>query len=383
MSLLGFQSEDERDSFAVPVAGGRDRRRRRPRWRGVVAILVALGIIAVGGIAVYRVASSLVHRTADSGPSDFPGPGTTPVSVRIADGASTRSIARTLADAGVVATDTAFLSAAAADPAATGIQSGTYALTKGMSAREALAAMLNPASRTGRVPVPEGSTLAGTLKLVSTRSGIPLAQVQAAAARLPAGPLAAYRTRSAEGFLFPATYDIQRSTPPDEVLRAMVARFQQTAAGLDLAGGAKALGMTPYQVLVVASLVQAEVSDPADQARVARVLYNRLRAGMRLELDSTVHYVTGRDGSVFTSDADRSAASPYNTYRVKGLPPTPIDSPGASALRAALAPAAGPWLFYVTVDLDTGRTVFATTAAQQEQNVVLLRTWCTAHQGRC
>ncbi len=382
MSLLGFRSEDERDSAAVPDVHGRSRRRRRPRWRGALAILVALGIIAVGGVVVYRVASSLVVRTV-SGPSDFAGPGTTPVSVRVADGASTRTIARTLADAGVVATDTAFLSAAAADAAATGIQSGTYVLKKGMSARQALAAMLDPASRTGLVPVPEGSTLAATLQLVSTRSGIPLAQLRAAAARLPAGPLAAYRPRTAEGFLFPATYDVQRSTPPDEVVRAMVARFEQTAAGLDLAGRSRAMGLTPYQVLVVASLVQAEVSDPADQARVARVLYNRVRAGMRLELDSTVHYVTGRNGSVFTSDADRAVASPYNTYRVKGLPPTPIDSPGTSALRAALAPAAGPWLFYVTVDLDTGRTVFSTTVTQQQQNVALLRRWCSAHQGRC
>jgi len=382
VSLLGFRSEDERDSAAVPDVHGRSRRRRRPRWRGALAILVALGIIAVGGVVVYRVASSLVVRTV-SGPSDFAGPGTTPVSVRVADGASTRTIARTLADAGVVATDTAFLSAAAADAAATGIQSGTYVLKKGMSARQALAAMLDPASRTGLVPVPEGSTLAATLQLVSTRSGIPLAQLRAAAARLPAGPLAAYRPRTAEGFLFPATYDVQRSTPPDEVVRAMVARFEQTAAGLDLAGRSRAMGLTPYQVLVVASLVQAEVSDPADQARVARVLYNRVRAGMRLELDSTVHYVTGRNGSVFTSDADRAVASPYNTYRVKGLPPTPIDSPGTSALRAALAPAAGPWLFYVTVDLDTGRTVFSTTVTQQQQNVALLRRWCSAHQGRC
>lgn len=382
MSLLGFRSEDERDSAAVPDVHGRSRRRRRPRWRGALAILVALGIIAAGGVVVYRVASSLVVRTA-SGPSDFAGPGTTPVSVQVADGASTRTIARTLADAGVVATDTAFLSAAAADAAATGIQSGTYVLRKGMSARQALAAMLDPASRTGRVPVPEGSTLAATLKLVSTRSGIPLEQLRAAAARLPAGPLAAYRPPTAEGFLFPATYDVQRTTPPDEVVRAMVARFEQTAAGLDLAGRSRALGLTPYQVLVVASLVQAEVSDPADQARVARVLYNRVRAGMRLELDSTVHYVTGRNGSVFTSDADRAVASPYNTYRVRGLPPTPIDSPGTSALRAALAPAAGPWLFYVTVDLDTGRTLFSTTVAQQQRNVALLRRWCAAHQGRC
>lgn len=379
MSLLGFETEDER----ARRPGGLSRRGRRPRWRGLLAIVVALAVLATGGIAVYRLASGLSHGTVAAGPSDYPGPGTTAVRVRVAEGSSTTTIARQLVDAGVVATTDAFLTAAAADPAATSLQPGTYLLRRQMSGREALAAMLDPASRTGRVSVPEGYTVAATLALVSARSGIPLASLRSAAAALPRGPLAAYHPAGPEGFLFPATYDVDRSTPPAQVLTQMVARFQQTAGALDLAKRAKAVGLTPYQVLIVASLVQAEVADPADQARVARVLYNRLHAGMRLQLDSTVHYVTGRRGSVFTSDADRAVASPYNTYRVAGLPPGPIDSPGESALQAALAPAAGPWLYYVTVDLRTGRTLYATTVAQQNANVAVLRQWCAGHRGAC
>ena len=380
MSLLGFESEDERD--VAPSRRPAHPRRPRRRWRGVVAILVALAVVAVGGIAVYRVASGLLDGS-DSGPSDFAGPGTTAVTVTIAAGSSTRTIARELADAGVVATDTAFLTAASTNDDAASIQPGTYTLRKQMSASQALTAMLDPASRTGRISIPEGSTLAATLRLVSTRSGIPLAQLQTAANALPAGPLKVYRPRTAEGFLFPATYDITRTTPPADVVAAMVDRFDQTASTLELATRAKAVGLTPYQVITVASLIEAEVSDPTDQTRVARVIYNRLHAGMRLELDSTVHYVTGRSGSVFTTSTDRAVNSPYNTYKVAGLPPTPIDSPGASAISAALAPAAGPWLFYVTVDLDTGRTLFATTAAQQTANTTVLQQWCAAHRGRC
>ncbi len=380
VSLLGFESEDERE--VAPSRGEPRPRPRRRRWRGVLAILVALAIVVVGGLVVYRVADGLLGG-GDSGPSDYAGPGTTPVTVRIAAGSSTRTIARELAEAGVVATDSAFLDAAAANADAASIQPGTYTLRREMSAGQALTAMLDPASRAGRISIPEGSTLPATLRLVSSRSGIPLAQLTAAANALPAGPLRAYRPRTAEGFLFPATYDITRTTPAADVVAAMVDRFDQTASTLDLSTRSAAVGLTPYQVLVVASLIEAEVSDPTDQARVARVIYNRLRAGMRLELDSTVHYVTGRDGSVFTSDADRASNSPYNTYRNAGLPPTPINSPGASAITAALAPAPGPWLFYVTVDLDTGETLFGTTGAQQQANVRVLRQWCAANAGRC
>lgn len=380
VSLLGFEGEDEGE-----VARSRGRRHppsRRRRWRGLVAILVALGIVAVGGIVVYRVASGVLAG-GSSGPTDYAGPGTTPVTVVIDPGSSTRTIARALADAGVVATDTAFLDAASGNGAAASIQPGTYTLRKQMSGAQALKAVLDPASRTGRISIPEGSTLTATLKLVSTRSGIPLARLTSAANALPAGPLAPYRPRTAEGFLFPATYDVPRTTPPAQVVQAMVDRFDQTATNLNLVAGAKALGLTPYQVVIVASLIEAEVSNPTDQAKVARVIYNRLHTGKRLELDSTVHYVSGRSGSVFTTDAERAVDSPYNTYKRAGLPPTPIDSPGASAIRAALAPAAGPWLFYVTVDLDTGKTLFATTGAQQQANARVLQQWCAANSGRC
>lgn len=383
MSLLGFDGDEP--EHAPPTAGfGRRRRPPRSRWRGVVATLVALAVVVALGVVVYRVASGVVDRTtAAAGPSDYTGSGTTAVRVTVPDGASTRTIARTLQDAGVVADVGSFLTAAAGDPDAGSIRPGTYALKERMSNAAALAALTDPASLVGQVSVPEGLTLPATLALLADRSGVPLARWQSAAAALPRTRLAQYRAGTAEGFLFPSTYDVQPTTPPAQVLGEMVDRFDAAAASVDLDTRARALGRTPYQLVTIASLVQAEVANPADQAKVSRVLYNRLQAGMRLQLDSTVHYVTGRKGSVFTTAAERAVQSPYNTYRVAGLPPTPIDSPDEASLQAAADPAPGPWLYYVTVDLDTGETLFATTAAEQQANTKKLQAWCAANPGRC
>ncbi|MGH3371004.1 MAG: endolytic transglycosylase MltG, partial [Nocardioidaceae bacterium] len=120
-----------------------------------------------------------------------------------------------------------------------------------------------------------------------------------------------------------------------------------------------------------------------DYAKVARVIYNRLNTGMRLQMDSTIHYVIGRDGGVFTSAQARQHASLYNTYRYEGLPPGPINSPTIETLQAALHPAEGSWLYFTLVDLDTGETAYASTLAEHNVNVQKLQAWCRAHPGRC
>ena len=126
---------------------------------------------------------------------------------------------------------------------------------------------------------------------------------------------------------------------------------------MDLVQRAQALNRSPYEILTVASLLEAEVR-PADFTKVARVIYNRLDAGMPLQLDSTVAYATGADDLMLTQE-QMDTASPYNTYLNTGLPPTPINSPGEAALDAALSPAQGPWLYFVTVNPKTGETKFA------------------------
>jgi UPF0755 protein len=128
--------------------------------------------------------------------------------------------------------------------------------------------------------------------------------------------------------------------------------------------------------MTIASLVQAEARDDEDFAKVSRVIYNRLEKSMPLQFDSTVHYAVGRDGKVSTSEEDRNVDSPYNTYRHPGLPPTPIMAPGEQAIKAALEPAEGDWLYFVTTNPDTGETKFAETFAEHQKNVAEFKEYC-------
>jgi UPF0755 protein len=160
------------------------------------------------------------------------------------------------------------------------------------------------------------------------------------------------------------------------VLKTMVDTFDQHAAAAKLEQGATALGRSPYDVLIVASLVQAEASRPQDMPKVASVIYNRLDAGMPLQLDSTLHYAVDSRGEVTTSDDLRDIDSPYNSYDLTGLPPTPIDSPGDAALEAALHPADTTYLYFVTVNLRTGKTLFAETLAEHNENRQKLTAYC-------
>jgi UPF0755 protein len=151
---------------------------------------------------------------------------------------------------------------------------------------------------------------------------------------------------SLEGYLFPETYRLDQGSDEVATLQTMIDHFDRTADELALTQGAAGVGMTPYQLLTVASLIQEEARIPEDAPRVARVIYNRLAQGMPLQIDATTCYILGERPCELTT-ADLEIASPYNTRVNPGLPPTPIAAPGRAALEAALAPEAGPWLFYV------------------------------------
>jgi UPF0755 protein len=158
----------------------------------------------------------------------------------------------------------------------------------------------------------------------------------------------------------------------------------KTVSELEKAGVAEA---DMERTLIVASIVEGEVSGDADRAKVARVIENRIKTvaapnyGL-LQMDSTVHFAVQKRGRAGTSDADRNSSSPYNTYKVQGLPPGPINSPGAASIAAAASPADGSWLFFVTTDPDTGETKFATTTAAHQRNVQEFLAWCREHTDR-
>lgn len=360
--ILGVDGDEEapRRSRRAKGGGRRRRRRRRNPLGPIVAIVVVLGLSAgifYGGRIVWdRVATT----------PDYTGSGTGSVTIEVQDGDTAADIAVTLQKADVVKSEKAFNDAAKQDTRSRTIQPGFYTLRKQMSGADALALLLDPAARSGRITVPEGQSVEVTLKQISEKSKIPLADLQKAVADVRALGLPAYSGGRAEGFLFPATYDIPEGTTAVDLVKMMVANYRDNVDDTMLQDGARALGRSPYEVLVVASLLEEEgIAD--DFGKVSRVLYNRLDEGMRLQLDSTVNYALHRN-HIRVSEADTQVDSPYNTYMHEGLPPTPISNPGLAAIQAALNPEAGPWLYFVKANKD-GHSAFATTLAEHNANV--------------
>ena len=322
-----------------------------------LSILVFVAIV-LGGVSV---AGKYLKPKASN---DFTGDGTSVVQVEVAPGDTSSDIAKTLVAAGVVKSTTAFVDAAQTDPKSRDIQPGTYQLKLQMSAVSALALLEDPTSLVGgRLTIPEGTKLAKVKQLITSKSQIKAADLDAALASPKALGLPAYANGKPEGFLFPATYNITSSTTAAKLLTQMVNRYKQVSNSIALEAGAKKLGLSPYQVVTIASLIEAEVKRPQDYAQVAEVIVNRLQRGMKLELDSTVNYSLGT-AKQFLTQSDLKVESPYNTYLHKGLPPTPIDSPGQAALQAALNPATGNLLYFVTVDPVTGETLFTNSLSQ-------------------
>jgi UPF0755 protein len=354
-----------------------ERRRKRRRHRSRVAVLVGLALlIAAGGLVWWGIKPIIAGLTE---PDDYPGPGTGSVLITVPDGASGRAIGRILADHGVVKTAKAFTNAASLDKRAAGIRPGTYELRLKMSSTGAIGLLADPKNRiTKTFTVAEGKRVSEIVDIIA-KAGIPKADLVAALADPQSIGLPAYAKGTAagvkvpaEGFLFPATYEVQPGDTAVSVLTQMVdqTRKELTAAGVP-AG-------KEWAVLTEASILQAEGGKGSDFPKVARVLENRLKIGMMLQLDSTTAYAVQRFG-VTTTAKERASTSKYNTYHWKGLPVGPISNPGAAAIEAALKPSTGTWLYFVTVNPETGETKFATTEAEKLALNREFQAWLAKH----
>ncbi|MFN2519055.1 MAG: endolytic transglycosylase MltG [Jatrophihabitantaceae bacterium] len=326
-------------------AGGR---RKGRRGRNIAALLVVLTMLGGLGAGIWYGGSKLLSGFGDV--PDYPGSGTGEVTVLIMPGDTASDVANTLAKAGVVKSPKAFVAVAEKDPRSTSLQPGTYRLRKQMKASAALNLLFDPASRLlARVTIPEGFSAAQILTRIAAVTKLPLAQLQAAAADTAKLGIPAYAHGKLEGFLYPATYDIEPGMSPLQILQMMVAKFDEVSASSEFEAKAATLKLSPYEVLIIASLVQEEGRVPSDMPKIARVIYNRLAAGTPLAVDASILYGLGRTSGELTA-ADLARNTPYNNRQRKGLPPTPIASPGLEALEAALAPAPGNWTFYVLMD---------------------------------
>ena len=362
---LGFFAPDQYERPSRSDRRLQESRRRRRRRRRLVAPLLALLLVAGLGLGAFLGGRSLLSGFGTT--PDFPGQGGGSVLVRVSPGDTASDIAATLVDKGVVKSEKAFANAAKSDPRSVGIQPGTYRLRTEMSGASALALILDPAARVlSRVTVPEGLTAAATLKLLAQRTSIPLAEFEAAAEDEKVLGLPAYAKGRIEGFLFPETYDVEPGMSAADLLGAMVETYKREVDASGLSGRAASVGLDPYRLLVVASLVERETQRADERPKVARVIYNRLEQDFYLGVDAAVLYGLGRSGGPLTA-ADLAKPTPYNNRLVKGLPPTPIANPGVASLRAAAEPATGNWLYYV-LDPEAGGGRHLFTADRDEFN---------------
>ena len=359
---------------------GRDKR-HRPRRRplGCLAVLIALVVLVGGGYAAYSVGLSALKDKL-SPPPDYSGTGTGRAVVEVKRGDTSADIADTLVRKNVVKSRDAFTHAARNDARSVGIQVGFYRMRKQMSAKAALALLVDPQNRIRNVvTIPEGLRVDQIAELLARRTDFSKARYNRVLKHPDRLGLPSYAHADPEGFLFPATYEVAPGATPQSLLEAMVKRYDAAATGMHLTRRAQALGRSPHDVMTVASLVQAEGRRAQDFPKIARVLYNRLNKKKPLQLDTTIVYIFKSEGKLTTTNEQRRSRSPYNTYRHTGLPPTPIDSPGATAIKAALSPADGSWLYFVTTNPRTGAMSFADTYAQHLKNVQKFRAYCRTH----
>jgi UPF0755 protein len=340
-----------------------------------MAIVTVLAIVVVGFLGYVGVGKV---KDLLGGAPDYSGPGTGKVVFEVHSGDTASAIGNNLKAAAVVKSVDAFVDAARSDDRSRGIQVGYYTLRRHMKASDALAVLVDPKNLVQSVvTVPEGARVADVVATIAAKTKIKKAAVVAALEHPTRLGLPASADGDVEGYLFPATYSVPPGQTAVGLLKQMVAKAKSEFASLGVSSGAPSVGLTPEQVITVASILEFEASRDEDYPKVARAIYNRLKDGMRLQSDATVSYANKLSGQVWTTAEQRNNASPYNTYQHDGLPPGPIGNPGAQTIRAAMHPADGPWLYWVVVNLKTGETVFSTTYADHQKAVAQFREYCT------
>ncbi len=261
--------------------------------------------------------------------------------IEVAAGATGSQIALTLYEAGIVKSSQSFFRVAVSDSRSQQIAPGLHKITMKISAQQALEQLLDPERIPNLVKVFEGERKSEIVESLQ-KYGFTSTEIRNAFAvlKLPNG------FKDSEGLLFPAQYSFVDGISAADALQQMIDRFQKDSVGIQLLRGSKSY--SSLELLTIASIIQAE-GDASNFDKVSRVIYNRLNIGMPLQMDSTVHFIMNVRGNIFLSSNSTKLKSAYNTYRNYGLPPGPIGSPGTQAMRAALNPTMGDWLYFITV----------------------------------
>lgn len=262
------------------------------------------------------------------------------IEIDIAQGSTGSAIAKQLFSAGVIESSQSFFKLAIADSRASRIAPGIHLLNVKISAKQALDQLLDASRMPNLVRVFEGAWNSEIFSMLE-KNGFDRAEITEAVSevKLPQG------YKILEGLLFPAQYSFTEGTTALEALQSMIRKFEFKTNSLPLSQDPL---LSAQKLLVVASIIQAE-GDIQDFEKISRVIRNRLKIGMPLQMDSTINYAVKARGSIYVSRKSTLVKSDYNTYRKYGLPPGPIGNPGFDALKAALNPADGDWLYFITV----------------------------------
>jgi UPF0755 protein len=315
------------------------RLRKRRRRRGVLVMGL---LLALAGLVVFQALQWSAARERKAPP---PGQQVT-FTVRAGEGSV--EIGRNLRDAGVVDSVNRFRDVAEERGLDGLLKPGTYKLVTGMSIDAVLDLLARGPSTGTPLTIPEGWTVAQiAARLADTKQFTRDEVDKALESKDLIVPYRPEGETSLEGLLFPETYGIEDNDSAESVLQDMLSQLEIVMQRQDLSEIPR--GLNTYQLLIVASMIEREAKIPADRARIAAVIYNRLAIGKPLEIDATVEYAVGH--SKLTAK-DLRKSSRYNTYIHKGLPPTPIAAPGEAAIQAALKPADGDWIYYVLSGKD-------------------------------
>jgi UPF0755 protein len=336
----------------------------------VVGLVVAAVLVVVAAIVVPRLfGGTSTDSQLSSGQL---------VDVVIPEGSGASDIAKILKDAGVISKTDDFYKEVSNQKAESSLKSGTYSLMTGANVSDLVKQLVSgPNSSSAKLTVAEGLTLAKTAAVVESSLGISqadfLAQAKASNYVADYPFLSAAQDDSLEGFLCPKTYDFSgKDVTADSVIRAMLDQYKAEVASLGFASAEATIqsryGITvsDYDLLTIASIIEKEAVTADDRPLVSSVFFNRLKAGMALQSDATMGYVTGGD---VTAD-DLKQSSPYNTYLNKGLPPTPICSPSAESLAAALSPADTSYYYFLIIENGSySNHTFSETYEQHQQAI--------------
>ena len=356
----------------------RRRRERRKHRKQIMIVIIALAVvlatscvvILVGGL---RHGAPRIVATKEVAP-DYPGPGGQPLEFTVESGQGADQVGANLVKAGVVKSTAAFLHAITSTQSESRLLPGVFDLRLRMKASDVVAILTDSSKAGGFLQVRAGERVREVVARAAQLSGVPQSEFDALIQAKGEGILPQEAQGNFEGWLQPGEYDVRKAGSAKAILSNLVSKRIEHLNQLGVPGG-----QDRQTILNTASITEAEVNKSEYYSKVARVIENRLAKGMPLGMDSTVAYSNNVSALKLTDAMLKNADDPYNTRVHPGLPPGPIGSPGDEAIQAAMHPETGDWLYFVTVNMDTGETRFSDNQDQFNRDVKEYKAWESKH----